>query len=118
MKKLLKALGFKKADEMEQSIQLQSIRLTWLYAVVFLGCWSIYEVTTGANNGYINFIPLILLFSQAVVMFLSQLFFRSSMTKGEDDEEKESQFRYTLIIIAIVIAIGVASFALARFITG
>ena len=119
MKKLLKALGFSKPDEMEQSIQLQSIWLTWLYSVVFLGIWSIYECTAGGiKNGRINFLPLILLLSQNVVMYLSQLLYRASMTKGVEDEEKKSQFRKTLVIIAIVVVIGASSFALSRYITG
>jgi len=119
MKKLLKVLGFRKADEMEQSIQLQSIRLTWLYSVVFLGVWSIYECTVGGiNNGRINFIPLILLLSQNVVMYLSQVLYRASKTKGVEDEEKKIQFKRALVIIAIVVVIGAASAALAHYITG
>ena len=119
MKKLLKVLGFRKADEMEQSIQLQSIRLTWLYSVVFLGIWSIYECTAGGiNYGRINFLPLILLLSQNVVMYLAQLLYRASMTKGAEDEEKKNQFRRTLVIIAIVVVIGAASAALGYYIVG
>jgi hypothetical protein len=121
MKKLLKALGldFSKPDEMDQSIQLQSIRMTWLYSVVFLAVWCIYEYTAGGiNNGRINFLPLILLFSQAIVLYLSQLLYRAGMTKGTEDEEKKSQFRTTLAIIAILVVIGAATAAIAYHIAG
>jgi uncharacterized membrane protein len=121
MKKLLKGLGldFSKADEMEQSIQLQSIRMTWLYSVVFLAVWSIYECTAGGiNNGRVNFLPPILLFSQAIVMYLSRLLYRADMTKGTEDDEKKNQFRITLLIIAILVAIGAATAAIAYYIAG
>jgi hypothetical protein len=120
MKKLLTALGFiRKVDEMEQNIQLQSTRMTWLYSVIFLAIWCIYEYTAGGiNNGHLNFLPLILLASQSVVMFLSQLFYRAGMTKGVEDEDKKSQFRKTLVIITLLVIIGAATAALAYYTAG
>ena len=84
MKKMLEAIGFRKSDEMEKSIQLKSMRLACVYTTSFLLIWSLYGIYSGSGN----VIPFILFLSQSLIIVLSQLFFRSRMT-GEADEEKE-----------------------------
>jgi hypothetical protein len=118
MKKLFMALGFKKADEMEKSIQLKSIRLAWVFTVAVLFVWCLYEsLAARADNERLNYLPLILLVSQNLILCLSQLFYRARMTDGED-EEKESRFGKALAIIAIIVVAGAVSAALARMIMG
>ena len=79
-------MGFKKADEMEMSIQLKAVRWAWLYTVIFLGVWAVYDKITTGDGG----LPFILLLSQNVVLSSLVLYYRHKMTKinpGEDDEK-------------------------------
>ena len=118
MKKLFEALGFRKPDEMEKSIQLKSIRLAWVFTVIFLFAWCFYEICAArVNQESLNFLPLVLLVSQNFVLFLAQLFFRARMTTG-GGEEKESLFEKVVPAVAVfcIIAViaGVAAYFIAR----
>ena len=87
MKKIFLKMGFKKADEMEVSIQLKAVRWAWFYTVIFLGVWTVYELlSVGKNPG----LPFILLISQNLVLTSLVFYYRRKMVKsdnGEDDEE-------------------------------
>ena len=120
MKKLFSALGFKKPDEMEKSIQLKSIRLAWIFTVIFLVVWGLYENHTAQiNNESANLLPVTLLISQNFVLGFSQLFFRFCMTKG-GSEEKESLLGKIIPIVTIfgiiVVILGLATYFITYFI--
>lgn len=105
MKNLFSKLGVRKADEMEKSITIKSIRVAWAYTVLFLFVWSLYE-SYKSYHFYeaVNLLPGFLLVSQNLILFFSQLFFRNSMVVGED-EEKRTFFRKTVTVIIIVVTI-------------
>ena len=86
---------FGKADEMEKSIQLKSLRWAWAYSSLFLLIWSFYELFS-MNEGW-NFllwrvheggVPLliILFLSQNLITVLFQLIYRARMAGGENEE--------------------------------
>lgn len=116
--KIFEKLGIKKADEMERNIQLKAIRLAWVYTVLFLVIWVLYEsYQARLLSEKVNLIPGALLVSQNLVLILTQLLFRFRMTSGED-EAKKKPFLQAILIIAIVIAVVVALGILTRFIIG
>lgn len=86
MKRLFQKMGFRRADEMEMSIQLKAIRRAWLYSISFLCIWSIWEAVNTGEAG----LPLILLLSQNIVLISFVLYYRRKAggnLQGDDDEE-------------------------------
>ncbi len=106
MKTIFSKLGFKKADEMEKSIATRSIRVAWIYTVLFLFVWSLYESFYKSYylHEAINLLPGFLLVSQSLIMGFSQLYFRNRMVDGED-EEKQSSFEKIFVVIIITVTI-------------
>jgi len=116
MKELFCKLGVTKADEMERSIQLKSIRLAWIYTFLFLIAWSLYEsYKVYRFNEPFNSIPSFLLVSQNLVLTFSQLFFRRRMVDGAEEENKDSVWKSVMVTV-IVVAIVVIIVALGSFI--
>ena len=58
----------RKMDEMELSISLKAIKAAWLYAVIFLFVWVVYDFVQTRTFG----LPFILLISQNLVFFAAQ----------------------------------------------
>lgn len=110
MKELFSKLGVTKADEMERSIQLKSIRFAWIYTLLFLIAWSLYEsYKVYRFNEPLNSTPSFLLISQNLVLVFSQLFFRQRMGDGAEEENKSSVWKsvmVTVIVVAIIVALG------------
>ncbi|MPM12874.1 hypothetical protein SDC9_59229 [bioreactor metagenome] len=71
---------FRKMDEMEMSINLKAIRLTWVYGVLFLLIWIGYDwIKAGLFNG----MAFILMLSQLVIYWAAQLFLKWKLGKDE-----------------------------------
>lgn len=71
----------RKMDEMEMAISLKAIRLAWVYSVVFLFVWVIYDFI---KKGSFNENPaFILLISQNLIYLGSQLYLKRKMGKNE-----------------------------------
>ena len=87
MKKVLTVMGFKKADEMEKNIQLQSMRYAWTYTSVFLLVWYLYEINIGTGN----LLPIILFLSSYLVFVVSRLIIEGRITSGVNEEREVQQ---------------------------
>lgn len=72
----------KRADEMETYINLRSTRLAWAYSLVFLVIWMWYEHLKGHHWE----MPLILISSQLIIFWASQLFLKRRMA-GKDEKQ-------------------------------
>ena len=86
MKRLLHAMGFRRADEMEKSIQLKSMRWAWAYTTLFLLVWVFYNLLIAET---VSLLPVMLFITQQLVLSLAQLIYRARMSGGGDDEEAE-----------------------------
>lgn len=87
MKNFLKKLGFRKMDEMEMAIQLKSLRWANGYTILFLFIWFCYESFRVKTPGTpVNFIPLLLLVSQNIVLYIAKAIYDKKMS-GDGDEE-------------------------------
>jgi hypothetical protein len=72
--------GFRKMDEMEMSINLNAIRIAWVYSVIFLFVWVIYDWIKMSS---FNSMPFILMSSQLAVYWSIQLFLKWKLGKDE-----------------------------------
>lgn len=71
----------KKMDEKEMTISLKSVRLAWFYSVIFLFILVMYDFI---KNGNINEnLAFLLLITQNIVLFTSQLYLKNKMIKDE-----------------------------------
>ena len=72
----------KKMGEMEMAIYLKAIRLAWLYTVVFLLIWIVYDfIKVGSFNENPAFF---LLTTQNIILLSSQLYLKRKMSKNEE----------------------------------
>jgi hypothetical protein len=72
--------GLRKMDEMEMSINLQAIRLAWVYSLLFLLIWIGYDwIKAGLFDG----IAFILMTSQIIIYWTVQLFLKWKLGKDE-----------------------------------
>lgn len=72
--------GFRKQDEMGKSINLRAMRVAWLYSSVFLLVWVGYD---WIKNGTFNNLAFILMMSQAVVFWASNILLSWKLGKDE-----------------------------------
>ena len=71
----------KKADEMEMYITLKSIKIAWLFTVIYLLIWSTYDTVKTSQLG----LPIILLISQNMVFYACLLFLRHRITSENEE---------------------------------
>lgn len=74
----------KKADEMEVSITLKAIRISWIYSMVFLLIWVLIVLIQTSELPYI---PFALLSSDMIVMLLSTRIINRHMSGKKQNEE-------------------------------
>ena len=71
MQRIRKAFGFDTSDEIGVEIGLKSIGLSWVFGIVFLLVWSLYEVyNANINHAPMNVIPGIWLMVQVAIFGL------------------------------------------------
>ncbi|MGI6613767.1 MAG: hypothetical protein GX839_04200 [Fastidiosipila sp.] len=76
----------RKMDEMEMSIQLRAVRCAWLYSVLFLVVWMLYDLIKWGDLR----LPFILLTSQNLVLFGFVFYFRRKMgISGKDHDQQD-----------------------------
>ncbi|NLL90989.1 MAG: hypothetical protein GX222_01030 [Ruminococcaceae bacterium] len=73
--------GFRKMDEMEMSITVKAIRLSWLYSGLFLLVWICYDFITTKS---FQWLPFILMTSQSLVYWIAQMYLKWKLGKDEE----------------------------------
>lgn len=71
----------KKMDEMEMYITLKSLRIAWVFTVICLIVWAVYDGIKTSQLGW----PFILLVTQNIVFYTCQLIFKYRMA-GKNEE--------------------------------
>jgi len=71
----------KKADEMEMYITLKSIKIAWLFTVIYLLVWSVYHTIKTSQLG----LPLMLLITQNMVLYACILIFRRRLAGSHEE---------------------------------
>lgn len=72
--------GFRKMDEMEMSITVKAIRLSWFYSNSFLLVWICYDFITTKT---FQWLPFILMISQSLIFWIAQLYLKWKLGKDE-----------------------------------
>lgn len=73
-----------KADEMEIAINYKAMRIAFLFSIIALLAYCVYDYVTSSE---IPTIPFVIACIQGAVFFASKVFITYKMTKKDDDEE-------------------------------
>lgn len=73
-----------KADEMEMTINFKSIRIAYVFSIVTLLGYCIYDF---AIQKELPFVPFIVVCGQLFLFYFSKLYLMKKMTRGNQDEE-------------------------------
>lgn len=76
---------FRKADEMEMTINFKSMRLSWVFGNIALVAWAIISQI----NGDYPHVQITIILIQNVIFFVSQLYMTHKMTKVEKDKNEK-----------------------------
>ncbi|MEN6350630.1 MAG: hypothetical protein ABFD08_14690 [Syntrophomonas sp.] len=71
----------RKMDEMEMYITLKSIKIAWVYTIIYLLAWTIYDFVTTAGIG----LPFNLLVTQNLIFWAAQMVYQHKMV-GKNEE--------------------------------
>lgn len=114
MKKFLKKLGFHAPDEMERAILFKAQRNAYIFLMIALLAWSLYESwRVYAQRGGINLLPCLLLVAAAVIQTLSQLIMTHNAVKDDEDSyETEPLVKLALLLCVLFSVIATAAAAL------
>ena len=116
MKRILKKLIPRRPDEMEKAILFRAQRNAYIFLVIVLAGWSLYEsCKVYLRHTRLNLFPCFLLLMALAVQTFSQLIMtRSAVKDDEDSDETGPLVRIILLacIIASIIATAVAAFLL------
>ena len=108
MNKLLKKLGFRKMDEMEQHIAFKAQRNALVFLLVALFGWTLYEsYKVYAFHTPLNLVPCFLLVAASWIQTLSQLIMTRNAVKDDEDSFETSPLLKIIIFICVVVAVVV-----------
>ncbi|MBS4537955.1 hypothetical protein GOQ27_05750 [Clostridium sp. D2Q-11] len=71
----------RKMDEMEMAISLKAVKWAWLYTIIFLFIWTIYDYI---KVGSFNSLAFILLISQNLIRMSIEQYLKWKMGKNEE----------------------------------
>ncbi len=77
---------FRKADEMEMSINLKAMRLAWVFETIALLAWAVISQIKEDGNALI---PVTIIAVQNAVFFGSQSYMTRKMARGSRDKNEE-----------------------------
>jgi hypothetical protein len=80
--RFLRALGFRRADEMDMHVTQIAVRTSWIAITIVLLIWSIFDLVT---EGSITR-PLILLAMGQAIYFGTMLYMRKKLGDGHQEQ--------------------------------
>lgn len=106
MKKFFEKLGFRKMDEMEQLIAFKAQRNAFVFLLLSLFVWTLYEsYTTLAFKADLDPLPCFLLAGASSIRFFSEAVMSHNAVKGDEDSPKASTLSKKVLLCAVVVAI-------------
>lgn len=114
MKKILKRLGFRDPDEMERAILFKAQRNAYIFLMLALLAWSLYESwKVYADHSRINLLPCFLLVAATVIQTLSQMIMTHNAVKDDEDSyETEPLVKIALLLCVLFSVIATAAAAI------
>ena len=112
MKKFFKKLGFHRMDEMEQQIAFKAQRNAFIFLLIALLCWTMYEsYKVYIYHSDLNPYPCFLLAAASLIQTISQLILTHKAVKDEEPATFSKVLKIALPILitfAIIASIGSA----------
>lgn len=104
MKRIFKRIIFNKTDEMQKSIIFKAQRNSYIFLIIALLIWSLYETYQAYScRSKLNLVPCLLLAAACIIQAFSQLILtRSAVKDDEDSYETEPLIKIVLLICAVV----------------
>lgn len=116
MKEIFKKLGFRKMDEMERYIAFRAQRNAYIFLIIALFIWSMYEsIKVFVYHSRLNLFPCMLLVAASLVQNFSQLAMARSAVKDDEDSYETGPLLKIILLVCVVTGIIVtigASFIL------
>lgn len=73
----------KKMDEIEMYITLKSLRIAWIFTVICLLVWTIYDGIKTSQLGW----PFMLLVTQNIIFYISRFIFKYGMAGNYEEQD-------------------------------
>lgn len=106
MKQFLKKLGFHSPDEMEKAILFKAQRNAYIFLVISLLAWSLYEsYKVYVYHNRLNPFPCFLLVATMAVQALSQFIMTHNAVKDDEDSYKTGTAVKIIVLICVIISI-------------
>ena len=96
----MKKFGFGRMDEMEQQITLRACRAAWVFLVIALFIWEVWELIHGGDTS----LPAFLLGAQVVIFALAQWLGRA---RAGDEVVIWIILTAALVLFGVLLALGV-----------
>ncbi len=102
MNKYLRKLGFRDSDDVEMRVTIKSIRVCWIYMILFLAVWS---VVSAVQTSEVPIVQVVLILTGELLYFALQWYYtrkvvredrekHSSVTKIETDDKHKYEYVY------------------------
>lgn len=107
MKRFFKKLGFHKMDEMEQYIAFKAQRNAFIFLLIALLIWTLYEAyKVFAYDAMLNPLPCSLLAGATCVQNFSQLMMTRNAVKDDDDSFETLPLLRIILMVCIVVGVA------------
>ena len=112
MKQIWEKLGFHKADEMERFILFKAQRNSYIFLVIALSIWSLYEsCKVYREHSRLNLFPCLLLAAAAMIQTFSQLILTRSAVKDDVDSYETGPLMKFVVLVCAVVGIIASAIA-------
>lgn len=106
MKQFLKRLGFYSPDEMGKAILFKAQRNAYIFLVISLLAWSLYEsYKVYVYHNRLNLFPCFLLVMTMVIQTLSQFIMTRNAVKDDEDSYKIGAIVKVIVLISVIASI-------------
>lgn len=106
MKQFLKRLGFHSPDEMEKAILFKAQRNAYIFLVISLVAWSLYEsYKVYVYHSRLNLIPCFLLVMAMAIQSLSQFIMTRNAVKDDEDSYETGAIVKVIVLICVIVSI-------------
>ena len=118
MNRFWEKLRLRRPDEMERAILSQAQRNAYLFLVLALSVWSIYEsCQVYLHHSRLNLLPCLLLVGAVLVQSFSQLILTRRAVKDNEDSYETGPL-VKIVVLACVLACAAAGIAAAVVLMG
>lgn len=107
MKQILKKLGYRSPDEMERAILFRAQRNGYIFLLIALLIWSLYEAAY-AGRGRLNPFPCLLLGVTLLIQTFSRLIMTHCAVRGDTDCSDTGPMAAILLLSCVILCVTAA----------